>query len=68
MPKNQDSAKLGADLRELAAAGSTVDCSVARKLLKKTQKSKFTWSGAFMSRGCLNYQMGEQVTFGSGNC
>ena len=30
MRKTQDNAKLGADLCELAAAGSTVDCSVAR--------------------------------------
>jgi hypothetical protein len=30
MRKTQDSVRLGADLRELAASGSTVDCSVAR--------------------------------------
>jgi hypothetical protein len=30
MRKTQDNVRLGADLRELAAAGSTVDCSVAR--------------------------------------
>jgi hypothetical protein len=30
MRKTQDSVRLGADLRELDAAGSTVDCSVAR--------------------------------------
>jgi hypothetical protein len=37
MRKTQSSVKLAADLRELAAAGSTVDCSVARSSEKNAE-------------------------------
>ena len=49
MRKTQNNVRLGENLRELAAAGSTVDCPW-QKSVKKTPKLKFARSAVFMSR------------------